>query len=280
MHYFFSFFSLPPPPPPLPPFILLFCGPYYYYYYSLNIYTLIYASSWRPFQRLPVPDIYIYFIFVFIYLVLFLLPPKYLVFFPSYFSCLFFLSHHWNSFTKYEQICCCCLFLHYKKKKWKAESCRFQFSLVWWTRFFRARWLWLLTGFRVFRKSKLSSASALTFLVFFLIVGLIFFSFFFLLPFFFLLCVVYLMTWWRDGRGALCCYSFRLFFLSFFPQSTFSVFFCLFFISTYLNRNSNNISYDGAPFLDWSSSRERFNSRCSSSHVYLLSLHQVGIVLA
>lgn len=105
------------------------------------------------------------------------------------------------------------------------------------------------------------------------------FFIFFLLPFFFLLCVVYLMTWWRDGRGALCCYSFRLFFLSF-PIPHFPSFFVFFFISTYLNRNSNNISYDGAPFLDWSSSRERFNSRCSSSHVYLLSLHQVGIVLA
>lgn len=155
-----------------------------------------------------------------------------------------------------------CFFI-IRKKKWKAES-----------------WLWLLTGFRVFRKSKLSSASALTFFVFFLIVGLIFFSFFFYYHFFFCCALtVYLMTWWRDGRGALCCYSFRLFFLSF-PIPHFPSFFVFFFISTYLNRNSNNISYDGAPFLDWSSSRERFNSRCSSSHVYLLSLHQVGIVLA
>jgi hypothetical protein len=32
------------------------------------------------------------------------------------------LSHHWNSFTKYEQICCCCLFLHYKKKKNEKQS--------------------------------------------------------------------------------------------------------------------------------------------------------------
>lgn len=180
VHYFFSFFSLPPPPPPLPPFILLFCGPYYYYYSSLNIYTLIYASSWRPFQRLPVPDIYIYFIFVFIYLVLFLLPPKYLVFFPSYFSCLFFLSHHWNSFTKYEQICCCCLFLHYKKKKMKSRVMVVTFD-----------------RFPCIQEIKVVQRECPYVFCFFLIVGLIFFSFFFYYHFFSV--VRWLCTWWLDG---------------------------------------------------------------------------------
>jgi hypothetical protein len=43
-----------------------------------------------------------------------------------------------------------------KRTSSSSSSTFSSFLLFWWTSFFRARLLWFLTGFRVFRKSKLS----------------------------------------------------------------------------------------------------------------------------
>ena len=162
-----------------------------YLYVDLRVLLKILRASARP--------RYLYLFHFRLYLFGLISPtPKYLV---CFFSFLFFVSFcfchiieiHLQSMSRFVLVVC---FFIIRKKKWKAESCRFQFSLVWWTRFFRVRLLWLLTGFRVFRKSQFCSASALPLRFFFLIVGLIFFfSFFFYYHF---LCCA-LCTWWLDG---------------------------------------------------------------------------------
>ncbi len=111
-----------------------------HYYSSLNIYTLICASSWRPFEPLPVPDIYIRFFFfrlLFIWSYFFSYPPPppqlpcfYFVYFFSllYSICaisafVFFklVSYRWNSFIKCEQIFCLLfLFFYFSRyEQWR-----------------------------------------------------------------------------------------------------------------------------------------------------------------
>lgn len=131
---------------------------------------------------------------------------------PFFLPYLFVLSHHWNSFTKYEQIFCrVCLFFFLADSSGKqtnrlTESAKIEFYFLFFEEIFLllfgARLLLLLTGFRVSRISKLSEILIFPhWILFFLDVRLFFF--------FLRVCTLDdLIAWWEWCSAVI---SFRLF---------------------------------------------------------------------
>lgn len=197
--------------PPFPPPLLLFVG--YHNNFSLNIYMLICASSLSAHPR------YLFIIFFLSYLFGLIISPI-LKIHPFFLPYLFVLSHHWNSFTKYEQIFCRVCFFSLADSSGKqtnrlTESAKIEFYFLFWGDFFvvvRSEIVVTFDRFPCIQDIKVVRNTHLPSLNFFFLDVRLFFFFFFSPS---LSSGVY--TWWLDSvmGVVLCCYFLSAFI--FFP---------------------------------------------------------------